>query len=95
MSRPLDFRAAAARPLADAPVPRRPVRDGGSPAVAHPAALAALAARTAAWRVGPAASDAVPPDVELSVRVLADGGTIAVARQVVDGRVRHIEAVVR
>lgn len=55
--------------------------------------LAALTARAASW----AADDPSAPraDVELSVRVLAHGGSITVARQVVNGRVVHLEAVVR
>jgi hypothetical protein len=103
--RPLDLRVAAARPLADAPVRRLPAREGHVPLADRrrapygpslPAAdLAALTARAAAWRARPGDAAAGPADVELSVRVLADGGTIAVARQVVDGRTRHIEAIVR
>lgn len=56
--------------------------------------LARLAARASFWRRQQAAG-APPADVELSLRVLADGGRIAVARQVVDGRTLHIDAIVR
>lgn len=57
--------------------------------------LAALAARAATWSAGAGEGGAPGADVELSVRVLAHGGSITVARQVVDGRVAHIEAIVR
>ncbi|HZF67600.1 MAG TPA: hypothetical protein VEZ47_06160 [Gemmatirosa sp.] len=109
--RSLDLRVAATRPLADAPARRPPAREGHVPPAAGrpapdgrrapygaslPAAdLAALTARAAAWRARPGDVGPAAADVELSVRVLADGGTIAVARQTVDGRTRHIEAIVR
>jgi hypothetical protein len=107
-ARPIADRPVHARPAREplalpvappAPAPRRaphgaPRTPGGYP---HAGDLAALAARAAAWRLelGASTSASAPADVELSVRVLADGGTIAVARQVVGGRTRHIEAVVR
>jgi hypothetical protein len=37
----------------------------------------------------------VPADLEVTRRVLADGGSITVARRLVDGRTVHIDAVVR
>lgn len=108
--RPIDLRVAAAR-LVDRPLPRAvahegPVRGIGRsprrpsffapPRPSHDSAegdLAALAARAAAW---PADGASAPrADVELSVRVLAHGGSITVARQLVDGRVVHLEALVR
>lgn len=57
--------------------------------------LAAVGARADGWRAESARAGQAGGDVEVSIRVLADGGSITVARQVVDGRAVHIEAIVR
>ena len=108
--RPLDLRLAAARSI-DRPLPRTIARDGlvattgrssqrptafPPPLPPRRAAdddLATLAARVAVWSAGDASAPRA--DVELSVRMLAHGGSITVARQVVDGRVVHLDALVR